>query len=114
MSDADFDLVVNQLINEAYGSTGERYMAATVVVAVGDIADVLIEKLVQAANDITMGSGINEGVFLGSVIRESHKVKTVQYIESGQKEGAVLIRNRRKDAGRSNKVFLSILLFSVM
>jgi malonate-semialdehyde dehydrogenase (acetylating)/methylmalonate-semialdehyde dehydrogenase len=103
MPDADLDAAVQQIINAAYGSAGERCMAASVVVAVGEIADTFIEKLVQAADEIKMGNGMEEGVFLGPVIREAHKARTVQYIEIGEKEGALLIRDGRKDAESSEK-----------
>ncbi|OQO99320.1 CoA-acylating methylmalonate-semialdehyde dehydrogenase [Geobacillus sp. 44B] len=98
MPDADLDLAVQQIINAAFGSAGERCMAASVVVTVGDIADTFVEKLVKAANEIKIGNGLDEDVFLGPVIRESHKERTVKYIELGEKEGALLVRDGRKDA----------------
>ncbi|UFJ42675.1 CoA-acylating methylmalonate-semialdehyde dehydrogenase [Brevibacillus humidisoli] len=98
MPDADLDLAVKEIINAAYGSAGERCMAASVVVPVGEIAEPLIEKLVQAADQITIGNGLDEGVFLGPVIRDSHKERTVKYIEIGDQEGALLIRDGRKEA----------------
>jgi malonate-semialdehyde dehydrogenase (acetylating) / methylmalonate-semialdehyde dehydrogenase len=98
MPDADLDGAVNQIINAAYGSAGERCMAASVVVAVGNTADQLVQKLVEAADNITIGNGMEEGVFLGPVIRDSHKEKTEKYIEMGEREGAVLIRDGRKDS----------------
>ncbi|OQP06155.1 methylmalonate-semialdehyde dehydrogenase (CoA acylating) [Geobacillus sp. 46C-IIa] len=98
MPDADLKLAAREIINAAFGSAGERCMAASVVVAVGDIADELVERLVAAANDIKIGNGLEESVFLGPVIREAHKQRTVKYIELGEKEGAILVRDGRKDA----------------
>jgi malonate-semialdehyde dehydrogenase (acetylating)/methylmalonate-semialdehyde dehydrogenase len=72
-------------------------MACSVVVAVGDVADTLVQKLVEAADRITIGNGMDEGVFLGPVIRGPHKERTLSYIESGEQEGAALIRDGRKD-----------------
>jgi malonate-semialdehyde dehydrogenase (acetylating) / methylmalonate-semialdehyde dehydrogenase len=97
MPDADLDNASTQIINAAFGSAGERCMACSVVVAVGDVAEPLIEKLVQKANEIKMGNGLDEDVFLGPVIRKEHKERTEKYIEIGVKEGAVLIRDGRKD-----------------
>lgn len=97
MPDADLDLAVREIINAAYGSAGERCMAASVVVAVGDIADPLVEKLKEAAGKIEIGNGLEEGIFLGPVIRDSHKERTERYIEIGEKEGATLVRDGRLD-----------------
>jgi malonate-semialdehyde dehydrogenase (acetylating)/methylmalonate-semialdehyde dehydrogenase len=98
LPDADLDAAVKEIVNAAFGSAGERCMACSVVVAVGDIGDALVNKLVEAANRITIGNGLDEGVFLGPVIRGSHKERTLKYIEIGEKEGALLLRDGRKDA----------------
>ncbi|GIM46948.1 methylmalonate semialdehyde dehydrogenase [acylating] 2 [Collibacillus ludicampi] len=101
MPDADLDSAVANIISAAFGSAGERCMACSVVVAVGDIADELVERLVKAADDIKIGNGLDEGVFLGPVIRESNKERTLKYIEIGENEGALLLRDGRKDAATS-------------
>ncbi|NHN34090.1 CoA-acylating methylmalonate-semialdehyde dehydrogenase [Paenibacillus agricola] len=103
MPDADLDGSVKEIINAAFGSAGERCMACSVVVAVGDIGDELVNKLVEAANQLTIGNGANDGVFLGPVIRGAHKERTLKYIEIGENEGALLIRDGRKDAASSGE-----------
>lgn len=97
LPDADLDLTVRNITSAAFGSAGERCMAA-VVVAVGDVADELVERLKKAADDIKVGNGLEENVFLGPVIRESHKEKTLGYIKSGEESGATLVRDGRLDA----------------
>ncbi len=97
MPDADMDLTVTNIINAAFGSAGERCMACAVVVAVGEVADELVERLVDESNKMTIGNGLEEGIFLGPVIRDSHKDKTLGYIESGVEEGAKLLRDGRDD-----------------
>ncbi|WP_368653108.1 CoA-acylating methylmalonate-semialdehyde dehydrogenase [Ornithinibacillus sp. 4-3] len=97
LPDAELDEAVNQIISAAYGSAGERCMACSVVVAVGDVAEKLVEKLNKAADDIKIGNGLEDGIFLGPVIRDSHKDKTLGYIETGIEEGATLVRDGRKD-----------------
>ncbi|GHH97775.1 methylmalonate semialdehyde dehydrogenase [acylating] 2 [Neobacillus kokaensis] len=97
LNDADLDVAANQIIAAAFGSAGERCMACSVVVAQEGIADELIEKLVKAADDLEIGNGLEESVFLGPVIREGHKERTLSYIESGVNEGAKLLRDGRKD-----------------
>ncbi|WP_134703237.1 CoA-acylating methylmalonate-semialdehyde dehydrogenase [Ammoniphilus sp. YIM 78166] len=103
MPDADLDNAVTNIINAAYGSAGERCMACSVVVAVGDIGDELVNRLAAAADQIRMGNGLEEGVFLGPVIREANKTRTIEYIEHGEKEGAALVRDGRKDAAVNGK-----------
>ncbi|PIC64648.1 methylmalonate-semialdehyde dehydrogenase (CoA acylating) [Sporosarcina sp. P13] len=101
LPDADLDLTVTNITNAAFGSAGERCMAAAVVVAVGGIADELVKRLVEEANKLTIGNGLEKGVFLGPVIRDSHKDQTLSYIESGVAEGAKLVRDGRKDESTS-------------
>ncbi|MEK3888164.1 CoA-acylating methylmalonate-semialdehyde dehydrogenase [Bacillus sp. FSL K6-3431] len=97
LSDADLDLTVKEIISAAFGSAGERCMAAAVVAVDASIADQLVEKLKEAADQIKIGNGLDDGVFLGPVIREGHKERTLGYIESGIKEGATLVRDGRDD-----------------
>jgi malonate-semialdehyde dehydrogenase (acetylating) / methylmalonate-semialdehyde dehydrogenase len=97
LPDADLDLTVTNIIGAAFGSAGERCMACSVVVAVGDVADELVSRLVKAAEELQIGNGLDKGVFLGPVIRDSQKERTLNYIEIGEKEGAQLIRDGRKD-----------------
>lgn len=101
MPDADMDLTVTNIINAAFGSAGERCMACAVVVAVGDVADELVDRLVAESNKLTIGNGLEEGIFLGPVIRDTHKDKTLSYIESGISEGATLLRDGRNDKSTS-------------
>lgn len=98
LPDANLELTVKEIINAAFGSAGERCMACSVVVAVGDIADVLIDRLKEASDHIKIGNGVNEGVFLGPVIRDQHKARTKSYIEIGEQEGAQMVRDGRLDA----------------
>ncbi|APT47452.1 CoA-acylating methylmalonate-semialdehyde dehydrogenase [Bacillus safensis] len=97
LNDADLNGAIKQIIGAAFGSAGERCMAAAVVAVQEDIADQFIEKLVEESNKIVIGNGMDSNVFLGPVIREGHKERTLQYIEQGINEGAHMIRDGRKD-----------------
>ncbi|NQX68371.1 CoA-acylating methylmalonate-semialdehyde dehydrogenase [Paenibacillus alba] len=103
MPDADLDLTVTQIVNAAFGSAGERCMACSVVVAVGDVADQLVARLKEQADQLTIGNGMEDNIFLGPVIRGPHKERTIGYIETGEKEGAALIRDGRQDSAVSEK-----------
>src|SRR5699024_6369449 len=65
--------------------------------------DEFIEDLVKKANDIKIGFGLDEGVFLGPVIRESHRERTLGFIEKGVEQGATLVRDGREDEAAKGK-----------
>lgn len=112
MPDADLALATKEITNAAFGSAGERCMACSVVVAVGDVADDLVQRLTDSARQLTVGNGLEEDVFLGPVIRDSHKARTVGYIEQGVEEGATLILDgRQHQSYTSDGYFLGPTLF---
>ncbi|RKD69653.1 methylmalonate-semialdehyde dehydrogenase [acylating] [Sinobaca qinghaiensis] len=112
LPDANLEGAVQQIVGAAYGSAGERCMAAAVVVTVGDVAEPFLEKLKEEVNGMTVGNGIEEGVFLGPVIRESHKKKSEDYIKKGEEEGAELaLDGRNKTVGLEDGYFLGPVIF---
>ncbi|GAE25344.1 methylmalonate-semialdehyde dehydrogenase [Halalkalibacter wakoensis JCM 9140] len=112
LKDADLQFASKEIMNAAFGSAGERCMAAAVAVVEDEIADEFIENLTQAADSITIGNGLEDGVFLGPVIREGHKEKTIGYIESGVEQGATLIRDGRGDvAAKGEGYFVGPTIF---
>lgn len=87
-------------------------MACSVVTVVDSIADEFVEKLVDAANNIKMGNGLEENVFLGPVIRQSHLDKVKNYIDLGVAENAELIRDGRLDVKETDDgYFLGATIF---
>jgi len=88
-------------------------MAISTVVAVGDIADTLVEKLKQRAEKLVVGPGDRKGVDMGPVISRQHKDKIVSYIDSGVAQGAALVTDGRgiKVAGHENGFFVGPTLF---
>ncbi|AXI10496.1 methylmalonate-semialdehyde dehydrogenase (CoA acylating) [Oceanobacillus zhaokaii] len=97
LNDADIDRAVTDIIGSAFGSAGERCMACAVVTVQEDVADEFISKLTEAADNVKMGNGLDDGVFLGPVIREENQKRTLDYIAKGEAEGATLVRDGRKD-----------------
>ncbi|PHM36782.1 aldehyde dehydrogenase [Xenorhabdus mauleonii] len=98
MPDADMDMAANAIIGAAFGAAGERCMALSVVLAVGDeIADELVGKLQQQIAHMSVGAGITEGKEndMGPVITEQHKAKICDYIRSGVEQGATLLVDGR-------------------
>ncbi|WP_409174168.1 CoA-acylating methylmalonate-semialdehyde dehydrogenase [Brevibacillus fortis] len=98
MPDTDLKRAAKTITSSAFGCAGERCMAASAVVAVEEIADELIAHLIQEANALAMGNGLEEGIDLGPVIRDSHLSKVHDYIEKGVASGAALVRDGREDA----------------
>ncbi|MBA2938769.1 CoA-acylating methylmalonate-semialdehyde dehydrogenase [Paenibacillus sp. CGMCC 1.16610] len=105
LPDADLELTVSNILGAAFGSAGERCMACSVVVAVGDIADTLVNKLQETASRMKIGNGLEPDVFLGPVIRSSHKDRTIDYIEAGIREGASMVVDGRDVAAAQGSGF---------
>ncbi|WP_342563849.1 CoA-acylating methylmalonate-semialdehyde dehydrogenase [Paenibacillus sp. FSL R7-0345] len=103
LADADLEASATQIINAAFGSAGERCMACSVVTVQEDVADELISILLRECGKMTIGDGLEEDTFLGPVIRQGHKDKTVAYIEQGVAEGAKLLRDGREDAAAAGQ-----------
>ena len=96
MPDADLDNAVNQLLGAAFGSSGERCMALSVVVAVGDtVAEQLVEKLKVAMQDLRVGSYEHDTNHFGPLITQTHKAKVEGYITSAQQQGADIVVDGR-------------------
>lgn len=98
LPDADMDNAVKNIISAAFGSAGERCMACSVVVVLEEIADDFVNRLIEASDQLKIGNGRDECVFLGPVIRQSNKERTLKYIEMGEQEQALLVRDGRRDS----------------
>ncbi|MCP6680689.1 methylmalonate-semialdehyde dehydrogenase [Bacillus nakamurai] len=96
LNDAHLEDTVTNIIGAAFGSAGERCMACAVVTVEEGIADEFMAKLQEKAADIKIGNGLDDGVFLGPVIREDNKKRTLGYIEKGIEEGARLLCDGRE------------------
>lgn len=99
MPDADLDNVVSSLLGAAFGSSGERCMALSVAVAVGDeIADQMIAKLSEAMSSLKYGPYLDKNNDFGPVITAQHKAKVVGYINSAEEQGANIVVDGRDAA----------------
>jgi len=113
MPDANLEQAVDGIIGAAYGSAGERCMAVSVAVAVGDIADELVEKVNYKAQTLKVGPWTDLESEMGPVISKEHKEKIENYITQGAEEGAKLISDGRnyKIQGYENGYFVGPTLF---
>jgi len=95
MPDANIDQAVDGIMGAAYGSAGERCMAVSVAVAVGDIADKLVENISNKAESLIVAPWTDQSSQMGPVISRDHKEKIENYISSGVTEGAKLVLDGR-------------------
>jgi malonate-semialdehyde dehydrogenase (acetylating)/methylmalonate-semialdehyde dehydrogenase len=101
MPDADIDQTVDALIGAGYGSAGERCMAISVAVLVGDVADKLIPKLLERAKTLKVLDGMNLAAEMGPIVTGAAHARITGYIEQGVKEGAQLLLDGRDFKGSS-------------
>ncbi|WP_430742998.1 CoA-acylating methylmalonate-semialdehyde dehydrogenase [Bacillus atrophaeus] len=90
LADCHLEKTVQGIIGAAFGSSGERCMACSVAAVVDEIADEFMELLVSETRKLETGDGRSENHFVGPLIREVHKNRVLDYIDSGIKEGAAL------------------------
>jgi malonate-semialdehyde dehydrogenase (acetylating) / methylmalonate-semialdehyde dehydrogenase len=95
MPDCDLDSAVNGLMGAAYGSAGERCMAQSVAVAVGNVADSLVSHLAKKVEALKVGSGMDKNSEMGPLVTQEHLEKVKGYVDHGVKEGAKLVVDGR-------------------
>ncbi|HEY6772583.1 MAG TPA: CoA-acylating methylmalonate-semialdehyde dehydrogenase [Oxalicibacterium sp.] len=113
MPDANLEQAVDALIGAAYGSAGERCMAVSVAVAVGNAADRLVEALIPRVQKLKIANGMEQDAEMGPVITAEHKTRIEKYIEAGVRSGANLLVDGRglRVSGHENGFFLGGSLF---
>ncbi|MFE3190068.1 CoA-acylating methylmalonate-semialdehyde dehydrogenase [Nocardia sp. NPDC059240] len=94
LPDADLDLAADAAVNAGFGSAGERCMAISALVAVGEIADDLVERINQRAKTIRTGDG-TRGTDMGPLVTRVHRDKVASYIAAGETAGATVVLDGR-------------------
>ncbi|MDP9024754.1 MAG: CoA-acylating methylmalonate-semialdehyde dehydrogenase [Candidatus Eremiobacteraeota bacterium] len=111
MPDADLDTAVEAIVGAAYGSAGERCMAVSVVVAVGDrVADAIVERISARIATLKIGRSEDAGVEMGPLITREHRDKVASYIEIGEREGAKVVVDGRTAQVPADGFFLGATL----
>jgi len=113
MPDADLDLAADALIGAAFGSAGERCMAISIAVAVGEVGDALIAKLLPRIDRLKVGNGMQGDSDMGPLVTAQHKAKVEGYIDQGVAQGAQLLVDGRqfKVPGAEQGFFVGATLF---
>jgi malonate-semialdehyde dehydrogenase (acetylating)/methylmalonate-semialdehyde dehydrogenase len=111
--DADMDLAADAAVSAGYGSAGERCMAISALVTVGDAADPLIEGIQTRVEKLTVGPGDRPGVEMGPLVTREHLERVRSYVDSGVEQGAELIADGRDLVvdGNEGGFFLGPTLF---
>ena len=110
LPDADLDLAADAAVSAAYGSAGERCMAISVVVAIGDIADPLVDAIKLRMEKLVIGPGDDSNSEMGPLITKEHRDRVAGYIEAGENEGANLIVDGREQVFDNEGFFIGVSL----
>ena len=95
LPDADMDLAADAAVSAGYGSAGERCMAISAVVAVGEAGDQLIEDVQTRIEKLTIGPGDQPGIEMGPLVTSQHLERVRGYVDSGEEQGALLVADGR-------------------
>jgi malonate-semialdehyde dehydrogenase (acetylating)/methylmalonate-semialdehyde dehydrogenase len=106
MPDAHLPKTVENIISSAFGAAGERCLAGSVLVPVGDAAEPLLKLLVEKVNEMRVGDGIQEGVGMGPLVTKEHRDRVAGYIEKGVEEGAKPLLDGRTSKPKGDGFFL--------
>jgi malonate-semialdehyde dehydrogenase (acetylating)/methylmalonate-semialdehyde dehydrogenase len=110
LPDADIDMAADAAVSAAYGSAGERCMAVSHVVAVGDVADDLVAAIKERLPKIKVGNGMEPDVEMGPLVTREHRDKVASYLDKGRDQGATVVADGRETAPEGNGFFLGVSL----
>ncbi|MCD7101796.1 CoA-acylating methylmalonate-semialdehyde dehydrogenase [Pseudoclavibacter sp. 13-3] len=110
MPDADLDSAADAAVSAAYGSAGERCMAVSVLVAVGDTADPLIEKVAARIADLRIGDGFDPDSEMGPLITRQAQQRVAEYVGSAAAEGATVVVDGRDQHFDGDGYFIGVSL----
>jgi len=110
LPDADVDVAADAAVSAAYGSAGERCMAVSVVVAVGEVADPLVAAIATRLPKLRMGPGTEPDAELGPLITAAHRDRVASYVDTGRDEGATVVADGRTADAPPDGFFLGASL----
>ena len=110
LPDADIDMAADAAVSAGYGSAGERCMAVSVLVAVGDVADPLVEAIKERLPKVKVGNGMEPDSEMGPLVTREHRDKVASYIASGAEQGATVVADGRETGPGGDGFFLGVSL----
>ena len=111
LEDADLDAAADAAVSAGFGSAGQRCMAISVVVAVGESGDDLVERIRKRTLDLVVAPGDEEGSEMGPLVTSEHRDKVASYLDKGSAEGAELVVDGRAHVVPDQGFFLGPSLF---
>jgi malonate-semialdehyde dehydrogenase (acetylating)/methylmalonate-semialdehyde dehydrogenase len=110
LPDADIDMAADAAVSAAYGSAGERCMAISQVVAVGDVADKLIDAIKERIPKVKVGDGMKPDSEMGPLVTREHRDKVVSYVENAADEGGTVVVDGRESTPEGDGFWLGVSL----
>jgi malonate-semialdehyde dehydrogenase (acetylating)/methylmalonate-semialdehyde dehydrogenase len=110
LPDADIDMAADAAVSAGYGSAGERCMAVSVVVAVGDAADPLVDAIKERLPKVKVGDGMDPSSEMGPLVTREHRDKVASYLDSGPAQGATIVADGRETSPNGDGFFLGVSL----
>src|SRR5213079_1902431 len=110
LPDADIDMAADAAVSAAYGSAGERCMAVSAVVTVGDVAEPLIDAIRKRLPNVKVGDGADPESEMGPLITREHRDKVASYIDRGREEGATVVADGRETTPEGDGFWLGVSL----
>jgi malonate-semialdehyde dehydrogenase (acetylating)/methylmalonate-semialdehyde dehydrogenase len=110
LPDADVDMAADAAVSAAYGSAGERCMAISVVVAVGAVADPLVDAIASRLPKLRIGPGTDPDAEMGPLITPEHRDRVASYVDAGRTEGATVVTDGRAADVPADGFFLGVSL----
>jgi malonate-semialdehyde dehydrogenase (acetylating)/methylmalonate-semialdehyde dehydrogenase len=98
LPDADVEMAADAAVSGAYGSAGERCMAVSVLVAVGDVAEPLIDAIKERISKVKIGDGLDPSSEMGPLVTREHRDRVASYVEHAPAEGATVVIDGREGA----------------
>jgi malonate-semialdehyde dehydrogenase (acetylating)/methylmalonate-semialdehyde dehydrogenase len=110
LPDADIEAAADAAVSAGYGSAGERCMAVSMLVAVGDAADPLVDAIKVRLPKVKVGDGMDPESEMGPLVTREHRDKVASYIDKGREEGATVVTDGRETTPDGNGFFLGVTL----
>ncbi len=110
LPDADIDMAADAAVSAGYGSAGERCMAVSVVVAVGEAGDELVGAIQERLPNVKVGDGMDPSSEMGPLVTREHRDKVASYLDSGPEQGATLVADGRETVPDNGGFFLGASL----
>src|SRR5437588_750154 len=110
LPDADIDMAADAAVSAGYGSAGERCMAVSMLVAVGDAGDELVSAIKERLPKVKVGDGMSPDAEMGPLVTREHRDKVASYIDKGREAGATVVTDGRENAPDGGGFFLGVTL----